>query len=696
MDKVKARIKDLNGMHNDLVTDKPPEIQVKGVTSFLKKTLGYQQEAAKEEPDLNDFAARALEVEKQAKAKELKRKIDELEEALVILAKSPDGPEAKMILVRIEAETATEGDASVSELKQLQEKIRVQREQAIKDKGAIEAAKQASEDEAREKEEAKLKAENDALIASKAASELGLDHIHERYEANKTLGSKVAAIKKKAQTHTTYGAGFGTEEAAVEAAIKARHRTKLGSVEGISSIAITIGSEESGKFGNAQSKLQSQGLPHHVKVTKGIGLRDVIFLWIRKSIDPEEYITDLSLTHGNPRSPLYKDLSVVGFEAFSHKLMRGEIGQEQPSLIIWGKKDGKSDGIGSVDVSYTMEDEKRLRALGYKPAGDNLSEYALADARIWIKMVTRGNEVVLPVKHILHEMEETRQMLVNHPDNSNLKAKMTKLEAKLVQAREMEEQKALDAENPLKYAIETYAMTANDIDLLINDFANMDTERTGFINLDQFFDYLEWPRNKFSDHIFHFLESTDDDGNVDFGDFVKVLCTYCLFGQSELLTYAYTVYDSTGRGYIFFEDLLELLNMLHKANTGQITRALREMDILPQGKVTHADFVSLSKRFPKMFFPVADMQMHMRSKFLGTQYWSRKMDKFKDTREAILTSTTGAAKKALAQEQRKKQIEAAKREARKAKEVTAKAANEAASFLKKKMENSKWMDKLLS
>lgn len=45
---------------------------------------------------------------------------------------------------------------------------------------------------------------------------------------------------------------------------------------------------------------------------------------------------------------------------------------------------------------------------------------------------------------------------------------------------------------------------------------------TGFIGVADFFEYFEWPRNAFSDHLFTFMEATDDDGGIDFGDFVKV------------------------------------------------------------------------------------------------------------------------------------------------------------------------------
>lgn len=49
----------------------------------------------------------------------------------------------------------------------------------------------------------------------------------------------------------------------------------------------------------------------------------------------------------------------------------------------------------------------------------------------------------------------------------------------LSQAREAEERKAEDRSNPLKSAIETYALTGMDIDVLISHFAAMDVERQG-------------------------------------------------------------------------------------------------------------------------------------------------------------------------------------------------------------------------
>ncbi|CAM9242080.1 unnamed protein product, partial [Choristocarpus tenellus] len=87
----------------------------------------------------------------------------------------------------------------------------------------------------------------------------------------------------------------------------------------------------------------------------------------------------------------------------------------------------------------------------------------------------------------------------------------------------------------------------------------------------------------------------------------QVICSYCLFGKSELLQYAYTVYDN-GKGYVSFDDLLSLLNDIHKTNTGPILKALREGDVAGMGQFTYKKFLQLDRNFPKMFYPVANLQ----------------------------------------------------------------------------------------
>lgn len=51
---------------------------------------------------------------------------------------------------------------------------------------------------------------------------------------------------------TTYGGAFDNEKAAVEAAIKTKHKAKLGKVEAVVGFAFTVGAEETDAMASKQ------------------------------------------------------------------------------------------------------------------------------------------------------------------------------------------------------------------------------------------------------------------------------------------------------------------------------------------------------------------------------------------------------------------------------------------------------------
>lgn len=52
-----------------------------------------------------------------------------------------------------------------------------------------------------------------------------------------------------------------------------------------------------------QARLESQGLPCFRKMTKGLGGKDCVFLWVRKTMDSSEFITEVQVTHADPGNP---------------------------------------------------------------------------------------------------------------------------------------------------------------------------------------------------------------------------------------------------------------------------------------------------------------------------------------------------------------------------------------------------------
>ena len=58
------------------------------------------------------------------------------------------------------------------------------------------------------------------------------------------------------------------------------------------------------------------------------------------------------------------------------------------------------------------------------------------------------------------------------------------------------------------------------------------------------------------------------------------------FGKDELLHFAYQIFDADDNGWISHEEFILLLSDLHPStNRGRTTRALREIDLLDDGKL---------------------------------------------------------------------------------------------------------------
>lgn len=54
----------------------------------------------------------------------------------------------------------------------------------------------------------------------------------------------------------------------------------------------------------------------------------------------------------------YENLKPHGYVSFGNKKLAAK-GSEQPSILLWGKRDPHSNGIADVDLSYNQADEVR-------------------------------------------------------------------------------------------------------------------------------------------------------------------------------------------------------------------------------------------------------------------------------------------------------------------------------------------------
>lgn len=67
------------------------------------------------------------------------------------------------------------------------------------------------------------------------------------------------------------------------------------------------------------------------------------------------------------------------------------------------------------EMHVTLKTQKKLTDVGFKVAPGALADFGLPDVRLWYSAVKRGAHTLPPVKAILHDLGEIRNMRKQNP-----------------------------------------------------------------------------------------------------------------------------------------------------------------------------------------------------------------------------------------------------------------------------------------
>jgi len=559
-------------------------------------------------------------------------------------------------LFALQAQKDAEDEVAKQKLKDLQEDIRLRKIAVLE---AEKELKKQLEEERLEQiaaEEAIKKANWQAREADENIKNLGVAGMSA--DGRKRAKFKTVLkqfVRKKAGTRDD------PEELQMVATIKKRMRVKGGQVEAIRHIKFTVGKKETDDFTSKNSRLQSEGMPFFRRIEREIGLHEQIVIWVEKTIDQEEFITSLELGHTNPESDLFLNLKSDGWERSGHELMKGA-GNKDPSFCVWFHKDGRTQAIADLNISYSMNDESELKKEGYEMLETNLSNFGFGDMNLWFRKIDRASvPTTSNSAHVARELLECRKMLSKNPDDEHLQMTEDKLKRKLHAAQVHEDESRENLDNPIKYTMEFLALTPAELETLITYFGEIDTDRDGFITMDEFSAYVGEPMSKFMEHMFNLTEATDNYKRLDFGETIKALSTFAMLYGNEVLRLCFAMYDPEGSGYVSKDNVMDLLSILHPRERGRTSRTLKEFDLPKNGKVTFEMIEQLDIQYPNLFFPAKRIQDSVRKHFFGLPWWEAKLRKYmyvknklKDAQVTSQTVDQGAMKK---EERKEKKVE---------------------------------------
>lgn len=480
----------------------------------------------------------------------------------------------------------------------------------------------------------------------KEAQDLAISLIKEKeavrklIESKKIPLSKQLAIKTKKFIRGTKDAyrnfihnasnSFTPEEQQISQLLKEKSKAGAGDkVSGIRKLYITEGVEDATIFKEQNDVLESKGLPYYVKMTTSIG--DGLFLWFQFSMNGNDFITNLEFGHKDKNNPLYKDefdMEKAKFEPVTHP---------KTKLIFWIKRDlQKIKAFGDLRVCMSEQDETRCIVDGFEKIETSLEGFDLPDIYIWKKTVEKisdGN-VATNVNVLLNEVIKSRAMLAKKPDDRNLQIRMEKLNKDLEKSHK--KYQGFEVTNPLLNTVEYLALNKDDLEKWLSIFEKFDLQKEGFTNIDDFFIIIEeTPTILFKD-IFINMDAINEDGKIEFGDFIRACSTFCMFGKTEILQWLFHFADrETKEGKITHEQFVALLNLLHPYDKRGAKRALKELNMIKGQVMKFPEFELLAAQFPTMFYPAFRFQHHIRLKCLGEDWWVEKLRRYAGVRKKM-------------------------------------------------------------
>jgi Ca2+-binding EF-hand superfamily protein len=130
-------------------------------------------------------------------------------------------------------------------------------------------------------------------------------------------------------------------------------------------------------------------------------------------------------------------------------------------------------------------------------------------------------------------------------------------------------------------AAEALNLSQNHLRRLKMKFDDIDIDGSGSIDSTEFFEALGEPKSPFTEAVFAIID-IDGSGTMEFDEFIRILATYCMYTQNEILRFCFEMFDKDGSGAIDEKELVELCRAVNNASPdypGNFKKALQEFDV---------------------------------------------------------------------------------------------------------------------
>lgn len=142
-------------------------------------------------------------------------------------------------------------------------------------------------------------------------------------------------------------------------------------------------------------------------------------------------------------------------------------------------------------------------------------------------------------------------------------------------------------------------------------FQEIDVDKSGCIEYDEFLMALDIDDNKTSRQMFRVFDM-DDSQSIELKEFIVVLSRYTTAAKSEKLKFAFMMFDEDGSGFIEKNELITMLRASFVVE-GYSDQQLEEkanmvfefLGMEPDGQISYEDFLKLSSAKNGLIYPVS-------------------------------------------------------------------------------------------
>ncbi len=210
-------------------------------------------------------------------------------------------------------------------------------------------------------------------------------------------------------------------------------------------------------------------------------------------------------------------------------------------------------------------------------------------------------------------------------------------------------------------------------------YSDIDSLKNGYIDIDDLVQYCGFDVADFPDFLAYYCSLFPAEDNlgypleerrlrdaIRFGDFLRIVGVFCLFGEKELVRLAFNYQDSERNGYLEPSQVYSILDAIYcglpaKERLSLAVSIRKSIDAiaahpnrLPEDPlwVRFKHFTRMCSSYPRFLLPLRKLQHHMSVKIMGVKFWRKKKYEMMSARRDIVKEMGLQRKRRTAQQSR--------------------------------------------